>query len=130
SSSLTCAHTPPPGSPLFPYTTLFRSRTCAGATRNMTRLGGIVRPPHSRSRRGYFAWKRSTSARRSGPSARNSALPSTVTPRSSRSEEHTSEFQSRFDLVCRLLLEKKNEMIVGGCQRRSALEGLALLAFV
>src|SRR5437868_7247819 len=29
-------------------------------------------------------------------------------PRASRSEEHTSELQSRFDLVCRLLLEKKN----------------------
>src|SRR5437868_9884366 len=28
-----------------------------------------------------------------------------------RSEEHTSELQSRFDLVCRLLLEKKNEMV-------------------
>src|SRR5699024_11580712 len=31
-----------------------------------------------------------------------------VPPRSVRSEEHTSELQSRFDLVCRLLLEKKN----------------------
>src|SRR5699024_11763082 len=30
-------------------------------------------------------------------------------PKSARSEEHTSELQSRFDLVCRLLLEKKNE---------------------
>src|SRR6266704_5211086 len=30
-------------------------------------------------------------------------------PRGARSEEHTSELQSRFDLVCRLLLEKKNE---------------------
>src|SRR5207249_5139596 len=32
-----------------------------------------------------------------------------VTPVLSRSEEHTSELQSRFDLVCRLLLEKKNQ---------------------
>src|SRR5207249_11825545 len=32
----------------------------------------------------------------------------------SRSEEHTSELQSRFDLVCRLLLEKKNVIRVGG----------------
>src|SRR5699024_12388655 len=33
--------------------------------------------------------------------------PSTVSPSGDRSEEHTSELQSRFDLVCRLLLEKK-----------------------
>src|SRR5699024_12371710 len=33
---------------------------------------------------------------------------SSVTPTQMRSEEHTSELQSRFDLVCRLLLEKKN----------------------
>src|SRR6266704_1482288 len=31
----------------------------------------------------------------------------------SRSEEHTSELQSRFDLVCRLLLEKKNQLVGG-----------------
>src|SRR6266704_6929735 len=36
-----------------------------------------------------------------------------LTPRrSARSEEHTSELQSRFDLVCRLLLEKKNNIMV------------------
>src|SRR5207249_7430594 len=34
---------------------------------------------------------------------------STVAPQSMRSEEHTSELQSRFDLVCRLLLEKKKQ---------------------
>src|SRR5207249_9876468 len=38
----------------------------------------------------------------------------TVTPRSSRSEEHTSELQSRFDLVCRLLLEKKKKNVDSG----------------
>src|SRR5699024_6293743 len=38
----------------------------------------------------------------------NSEQPSTVT-REQRSEEHTSELQSRFDLVCRLLLEKKKK---------------------
>src|SRR5207249_9165369 len=36
----------------------------------------------------------------------------TPTPRSFRSEEHTSELQSRFDLVCRLLLEKKQRYIL------------------
>src|SRR5699024_12735383 len=35
---------------------------------------------------------------------------STVKTHSNRSEEHTSELQSRFDLVCRLLLEKKNDL--------------------
>src|SRR5699024_12851810 len=35
--------------------------------------------------------------------------PPTIRSGSSRSEEHTSELQSRFDLVCRLLLEKKKE---------------------
>src|SRR5207248_9341031 len=36
------------------------------------------------------------------------AIPRTSRPKSSRSEEHTSELQSPYDLVCRLLLEKKN----------------------
>src|SRR5437868_15248996 len=35
---------------------------------------------------------------------------STCTPQPTRSEEHTSELQSRFDLVCRLLLEKKKAL--------------------
>src|SRR5690349_23632718 len=67
----------PPRSTLFPYTTLFRSPL----SRCPLRSGG--RSPPSRSR----------SARTSG--------------RLRRSEEHTSELQSRRDLVCRLLLEKK-----------------------
>src|SRR6266704_6178402 len=33
-----------------------------------------------------------------------------------RSEEHTSELQSRFDLVCRLLLEKKKQRVIRGCK--------------
>src|SRR5207249_10776065 len=40
--------------------------------------------------------------------------------RGDRSEEHTSELQSRFDLVCRLLLEKKNRRTVNcGCRRQA-----------
>src|SRR5699024_11795770 len=46
------------------------------------------------------AYSRSTSSRSARPSSRPSA-------NDRRSEEHTSELQSRFDLVCRLLLEKK-----------------------
>src|SRR6266496_3561460 len=66
------------------------------------------RPPRStlfpyttlfRSRRALFR------PRRSRPRQRKSGQPCPP-----RSEEHTSEFQSRRDLVCRLLLEKKNEL--------------------
>src|SRR5687768_17679546 len=72
----------PPRSTLFPYTTLFRSR----ASRS------------SRSTAWSTATARSRCTRpRAGPSRR------------SRSEEHTSELQSRLHLVCRLLLEKKND---------------------
>src|SRR5437868_11320330 len=70
----------PPSSTLFPYTTLFRSGSACGA-----------RSAHTRSA-GWAAPARGSSSRR---------------PRRERSEEHTSELQSRFDLVCRLLLEKK-----------------------
>src|SRR6478752_9791034 len=59
----------PPRSTLFPYTTLFRSRTAPHL------------PPHCRQRRLHAP----------------------------RSEEHTSELQSRLHLVCRLLLEKKKK---------------------
>src|SRR5699024_11417776 len=42
---------------------------------------------------------------------------SLITPgNKTRSEEHTSELQSRFDLVCRLLLEQKNILISARCQ--------------
>src|SRR5699024_12294549 len=73
----------PPRSTLFPYTTLFRS------------LAGMR--PHSMSR--LPPWRIWWTGRR------RSVLRKFLTRR--RSEEHTSELQSRFDLVCRLLLEKK-----------------------
>src|SRR3712207_8418973 len=79
----------PPRSTLFPYTTLFRSRA-------------------ARSRRGPSLPSRPC------PSARAVAWPCPAVRRASparaapdRSEEHTSELQSRQYLVCRLLLEKK-----------------------
>src|SRR2546422_3590934 len=74
----------PPRSTLFPYTTLFRS-------------GREAAPPSAgrcRPRR-----------RRRGPARRGTG--STSAGRGGRSEEHTSELQSRLHLVCRLLLEKK-----------------------
>src|SRR2546422_2305280 len=75
----------PPRSTLFPYTTLFRSlpgRASASA----------ACPCRSRLRPDKIP-----------PSPRNSL------PRRRRSEEHTSELQSRLHLVCRLLLEKKKK---------------------
>src|SRR2546421_8019824 len=73
----------PPRSTLFPYTTLFRS---ARAGRS---CGPGLRPPRA-ARRDRRAPGRARAANR-------------------RSEEHTSELQSRSDLVCRLLLEKKKK---------------------
>src|SRR5207249_5574093 len=45
---------------------------------------------------------------------RNTAAPTGTARSSRRSEEHTSELQSRFDLVCRLLLEQKNDELRDG----------------
>src|SRR5438309_9312133 len=73
----------PPISTLFPYTTLFRSRSQARNPRPL----------------------RSRSPRASRTSASRLPCPRSSAP---RSEEHTSELQSQFHLVCRLLLEKKN----------------------
>src|SRR5438309_9040802 len=79
---------PPPRSTLFPYTTLFRSqRPMMGAFLDAIGIAhdnGVIRddavtPDHA------------------------------VVVRDARSEEHTSELQSQFHLVCRLLLEKKNK---------------------
>src|SRR3989442_6347892 len=82
----------PPRSTLFPYTTLFRS---AGAGRNQ---GAAVAPAVSGAEsgsdgRGLFRLQLASGA--------------AADPLSARSEEHTSELQSRPHLVCRLLLEKK-----------------------
>src|SRR5438105_10001244 len=85
----------PPRSTLFPYTTLFRSRGSAAA-RARARLAHPLPP------------------RRRGPE--RDRLAGAVGSRGAvrrylRSEEHTSELQSRVDLVCRLLLEKKKKKI-------------------
>src|SRR5437016_10147863 len=90
---------PPPKSTLFPYTTLFRSSTVRFAGWISEALPGRARPaqplPAIRPRRS------------SNP--RIVSLPQAV--RRKRSEEHTSELQSLTNLVCRLLLEKKNDTI-------------------
>src|SRR3712207_7496420 len=81
----------PPRSTLFPYTTLFRSR------RDQPRQLPPVGLPHEReARQGPIPPR---PRQRAGGLRRD---------RAARSEEHTSELQSRQYLVCRLLLEKKN----------------------
>src|SRR5437588_11369752 len=85
----------PPSSTFFPYTTLFRScRAKRSARAAPPRNGPVARfPPSSQERL-------RTLPARSAPRCRRN--------RTARSEEHTSELQSHSDLVCRLLLEKKN----------------------
>src|SRR2546429_3910486 len=79
----------PPRSTLFPYTTLFRSKIIEAANaipclRARRRVAARVPPPHP------------------------FAIGAVMNPfEGMRSEEHTSELQSRLHLVCRLLLEKK-----------------------
>src|SRR2546429_5552676 len=73
----------PPRSTLFPYTTLFRSISHACTNRVVTPISQAAsKPGLGRNRPGVSA----------------------------RSEEHTSELQSRLHLVCRLLLEKKKNI--------------------
>src|SRR3712207_7515706 len=83
----------PPRSTLFPYTTLFRSRAVRRDPRVVpAQLRGPLREQH-------VVGEPLPEARR-GEDARQVVV---------RSEEHTSELQSRQYLVCRLLLEKKKE---------------------
>src|SRR5947209_10857544 len=98
----------PPRSTLFPYTTLFRS----GGSRR-----GRGRPARRLRRRRWPCRASRGSSRRPRPAdrARSRCRPrrtaaSACSPRGRwRSEEHTSELQSRQYLVCRLLLEKKKK---------------------
>src|SRR3712207_7767718 len=89
----------PPRSTLFPYTTLFRSRSTAS------------KPPDTGEQgEGAAHGERSEPApgEPDGDKAHQCVLAGVVRP-DVRSEEHTSELQSRQYLVCRLLLEKKNK---------------------
>src|SRR3712207_8740649 len=84
----------PPRSTLFPYTTLFRSYRSLGVL--------VRRPRPDDDRRHVPPCARRSQQLRSGAQAQPVAG-----ARDLRSEEHTSELQSRQYLVCRLLLEKK-----------------------
>src|SRR3712207_8196622 len=77
----------PPRSTLFPYTTLFRSKMAAWRCR------AAAASPLASNRSSAYSRIVSSTTNRGSPSG--------------RSEEHTSELQSRQYLVCRLLLEKK-----------------------
>src|SRR5438874_9614872 len=85
-----------PTSTLFPYTTLFRSHGTSPSSGSAESAQPTVRAapgrPASRAITPYVATR-----------------PLGMCRTTRRSEEHTSELQSRRDLVCRLLLEKKNE---------------------
>src|SRR3712207_7168313 len=87
----------PPRSTLFPYTTLFRSDGAAGDA--TPRTGDDVVPQPGR-RPAAHAERQHAGHRDRAPE---------VAARGLRSEEHTSELQSRQYLVCRLLLEKKKQ---------------------
>src|SRR5207249_10807120 len=94
-----------PGSTLFPYTTLFRSWYAAGqgvVSRLDSRGSALSASLAGAGRR--FNYELDYNDR----SAAFRVLDGFVPRVDIRSEEHTSELQSRFDLVCRLLLEKKN----------------------
>src|SRR2546421_5051119 len=86
----------PPRSTLFPYTTLFRS-----IPRLVRKQATILLYGHGH-----------TGVDLSVLSQLQFLEPTLLTP-VGRSEEHTSELQSRSDLVCRLLLEKKNKKLMG-----------------
>src|SRR2546429_3981191 len=87
----------PPRSTLFPYTTLFRSHliTAYGLTTLVSDTGAAV--SHSPAQLFPFLFFAAMRAKNPGPWD------------FFRSEEHTSELQSRLHLVCRLLLEKKKK---------------------
>src|SRR2546422_2958745 len=95
----------PPRSTLFPYTTLFRSKSSNSefiSSRNVRKLkvprSSESEAPSRKSRQRWCSWREPRSRRTSA-----------------RSEEHTSELQSRLHLVCRLLLEKKKKKNKNTC---------------
>src|SRR5207247_11164928 len=89
----------PPTSPLFPYTTLFRSQQRAGRAALAQQGDQVVLV---RDAMQYARVPQHGHADQQQHDQANGEKPF-------RSEEHTSELQSRVDLVCRLLLEKKNK---------------------
>src|SRR3712207_7150065 len=96
----------PPRSTLFPYTTLFRSSREAG---EIELRHGVAEGPDD-GHRLSIVLRRMEALRLEEAHPRELAA---------RSEEHTSELQSRQYLVCRLLLEKKKNRIPSACRYTS-----------
>src|SRR2546426_9389881 len=90
----------PPRSTLFPYTTLFRSATVTTTVTTPTTVTSTTISPTTTTQTATTTTTMTTSPI-------TTATITTV----SRSEEHTSELQSPCNLVCRLLLEKKNKYL-------------------
>src|SRR3712207_7827425 len=97
----------PPRSTLFPYTTLFRSCSAGRTGGRPGRWAGSTRDTASGS---------PTAGR--CPRRNGNSSAQVEANRLSRSEEHTSELQSRQYLVCRLLLEKKKRELTTAGRRR------------
>src|SRR5690349_23562105 len=99
---------PPPRSTLFPYTTLFRSeRVVDGVGEGVGECRGSGCTPAGSNSIGFSAGCGCGCA--------------------FRSEEHTSELQSRRDLVCRLLLEKKKETLTTHVQLHTSDDGTLIV---
>src|SRR3989442_7820693 len=93
----------PPRSTLFPYTTLFRSRLCLDGYPSWVVITGGAASEYVASRPVRFRWDAGRRGRALEGADRS--------PKSNRrSEEHTSELQSRPHLVCRLLLDKQTKV--------------------
>src|SRR3712207_7478166 len=90
----------PPRSTLFPYTTLFRSLGYVGDAGRRAAAGFQVAPGGGLAGAGQLLDEGAVDRQLLGVAAPSAA---------GRSEEHTSELQSRQYLVCRLLLEKKKQ---------------------
>src|SRR3712207_7050215 len=97
----------PPRSTLFPYTTLFRSLRGCGWRRH-------ARPASCRGQ----AEAHTRCQSHAGGGIRAARPSRRLAGGEGRSEEHTSEFQSRQYLVCRLLLEKKTSSILPALVRK------------
>src|SRR5690606_41261533 len=97
----------PPTAPLFPYTTLFRSGDHAEpvAPSGVPEIAAL----ESALERMRRALTGTTISRDYLDAVLNSMNDAVLVTAPDRSEEHTSELQSRENLVCRLLLEKKNK---------------------
>src|SRR5256886_11270085 len=91
----------PPRSTLFPYTTLFRSLACGMTIMGSAALPARAQTDPSPAHPAYVVYDTGTLGGAVGVGNSINDI--------GRSEEHTSELQSQSNLVCRLLLEQKNE---------------------